>query len=105
MVAAWRFENFEKMKNRSLPLAVRLIFLALPAFAAQAAEGTGSPEQRADWEQRFSKAKALSAEGHARRERYVAGWFMGTVGGQPVPPLCHPGVSTGGFSVSWAVRL
>ena len=68
MVAVWRFENFEKMKNRPLPLAVRLIFLALPAFAAQAAEGTGSPEQRADWEQRFSKAKALSAEGHARRE-------------------------------------
>lgn len=56
------------MKNRPLSLAARLIFLVLPAFAAQAAEELGSPEQRADWAHRFDKAKALSAEGHARRE-------------------------------------
>lgn len=56
------------MENRPLPLAAYLIFLLLPAFAVQAADEIGSPEQRADWEQRLQKAQALSAESRAQED-------------------------------------
>jgi colicin import membrane protein len=54
------------MENRPLSLAACLIFLALPAIAALAAEEVGSAAQRADWAQRLQKAQALTAEGQAR---------------------------------------
>jgi len=55
------------MKNR-FPRLACLIFLALPVFAAHAAEDVGSAEQRADWAQRLDKAKALEGEAKQRRQ-------------------------------------